>query len=278
MGKDRQMKSQCQCCAYDLKAEQLYRNWELQKIKSYGDGVTLEDGTVLYRKKYNGELSFETNERTLCRCRKCGALFLDDYHFESDMYDPWSSENWYPVTSEEEADLINILMDGKDTSLPDFRRPDRYDWNYKWIGKEAPGPLDAEELKDMIRKKYAAMNLKLLENLIRRAGQEKKAEKTPLPEPDPEPENDEGETEKEYRYMANWGLEPPALIRLGSSSKMEADMYVYPGVWKDTPYLNDIRAGLSRCLDYDDISEKETGEIMEKWQAYFDRIQSRHHD
>ena len=269
MNKNNQANLSWRCCVYDVEAEQIYRNFELQEIKSYGDSVTLEDGTVLYREEYNADLFSETNERTLCRCRKCGALFLNDYHYESDFYDSWSSSSLYPVPSEEEADLINILMDGKETGLPDFRRPCRYGWKYNWIGKEEPRPLDTEELKEMIRKKYAAANRELLEKLILKAGQEKMVEKTPMPEP--EPEEVKEETEKEYRYMANRDHNPPTLIRLGSFAKMEADMFAYPGVWKDTPHLNDIRVGQGCFMDYDDISEKEAMEIMEKCQAYYDR-------
>lgn len=270
MSENKRVIPHCRCCVYDLEAEELYRNFRLQRIKSYGDSVTLEDGTVLYRKEHDETLFSETNERTLRRCLKCGALFLDDYHYESDMYDSWSSSCQYPVFSEEEADLVNILMDGKENGLPDFRRPYQYGWSYGWTGKEDPRPLDAEELKEMIRKKYAAADPKLLENLIRKAGQEHMVEKTPVPEP--EPKKTEEESEKNYRYMANWNQDPPRLIRLGSFAEMEADMFVYPGVWKDTPYLNDIRIGLGCYMDYDDISEKEAMEIMEKLKADYGRI------
>jgi len=269
MAENRLEKFCVRCCIYELEANQLYRNIQLQKIKSYGDSVTLEDGTILHRKEYDADLYDENNERTLCRCRKCGALFLNDYHYESDMYDPWSSSSYYPVSSEKEADLLNILMDGKENGLPDFRRPYRYDWNYKWIGKEEPRPLDVEELKEMIRKKYAAVNRELLEKLILKAGQEHMVEKTPMLEPDPELEEDE--TEKDYKYMVDWDDDPPTLIRLGSFAKMEADMFVFPGVWEDTPYLNDIRVGLGPFMDYSIISKTEAMEIMEKCQAYYDR-------
>lgn len=47
-------------------------------------------------------------------------------------------------------------------------------------------------------------------------------------------------------------------------------MFVYPGVWKDTPRLNDIRVGLGDCMRYDDISVKTAAGIMEKWRAYRD--------
>ena len=269
MDKNRQTKPRNRCCSYGLEAEQLYRNLQLEEIKSYGDGVTLEDGTVLHKKEYDESLFSETNERTLCRCVKCGALFLRDYHYESDMYDPWSSSCLYPVASEEEANLVNILKDGKETGLPDFRRIYRCGWRYEWIGTEEPRPLDVEELKGMIRKKYVAVNPELLEDLIRKDGQERAVEKTPMPES--EPEKDEVEMEKGYQYLANWDFDPPLLIRLGSFAKMEADIYAYPGVWKDMPHLNDIRFGLGRSLDYDDVSEKEAMEIMKRLQEDYDR-------
>ena len=50
MTANRHEKTSWRCCIYDLEAEQLFRNFELQRIKSYGDSVTLEDGTVLHRK------------------------------------------------------------------------------------------------------------------------------------------------------------------------------------------------------------------------------------
>ncbi len=268
MGESRETNHRYRCCMYDLEADQLCRNLQLQEIKSYGDSVRLEDGTVLHKKEQDPDVFIETNERTLCRCRKCGALFLKSYHYESDMYDHWSSESLYPAASEEEVDLINILMDGEETGLPDFRTIYRSGWSYAWIGNEDPQPLDTEELKTMIRRKYAAVNSELLEKLIRKAGSERMVEKTPVPEPEPE----EGGGVKDYRYMANWDRDPPTLIRLGSFAKMEADMFAYPGVWKDTPHLNDIRVGLGCYMDYDDVSEKEATEIMEKLQEHYDRI------
>ena len=91
----------------------------------------------------------------------------------------------------------------------------------------------------------------------------------PAPEPKPVKEQEE---ETEYRYMADWRWDPPTLIRLGSFAKMEADMFVYPGVWKDTPRLNDIRVGLGGVLDYDDVSEEEAIEIRERLLADYARI------
>ncbi len=51
MGKSGEIKPRYRCCVYDLEVEQLYRNLQLQEIKSYGDKVVLEDGTILHKKE-----------------------------------------------------------------------------------------------------------------------------------------------------------------------------------------------------------------------------------
>ena len=43
-------------------------------------------------------------------------------------------------------------------------------------------------------------------------------------------------------------------------------------MWKDAPHLNDIRAGLGSCMDYDDVTEEEAMEIMKRNQEKFDRM------
>ncbi len=79
--------------------------------------------------------------------------------------------------------------------------------------------------------------------------------------------------EKKYRYLARTDREIPTLIRLGSFAKMEADLYAYPGVWKDTPHLNDIRVGGASFMDYDDITEEEAEKIRKQIQAEYDRME-----
>ena len=64
-----------------------------------------------------------------------------------------------------------------------------------------------------------------------------------------------------YLYMVCRDGKIPSLIRLGSFARMEADLYAYPGVWKDTPHLNDIRVGKGCFMDYDDVSDEEAEEI-----------------
>lgn len=258
------------CCMYELEPDRIYRNFHTREIRLYGNELTLADGTVLYRHQRQGVL--DSGVKMLVRCRKCGALLLRTYDCEYDMYDGYYSwEHWYPVATEEEADLLNILMDGGETDLPPVRHCFRSGWTYGWTEGEDPRPNDPGVLKDLIRKKYNSVNRDLLEDLIRKAGQEHMAEKIPF-EPEPKAEEEEEEEDEGYEYLANFECEPPTLIRLGSFKKMEADLYAYPGVWKDTPHLNDIRVGIGCCMDYDSISEKTAMEIMAKLQKHYDRI------
>lgn len=74
-----------------------------------------------------------------------------------------------------------------------------------------------------------------------------------------------------YSYMVNRDGRLPSLIRLGSFARMEADLYAYPGVWKDTPHLNDIRVGKGCFMDYDDVSDEEAESIRLQIQADYDR-------
>ena len=262
------------CCAYELDGGHLYGNFHTQDIKQYGNELILADGTVLYRKKCDPE-KWERRERKLVRCTGCGALFIQDYYFEyENIFDGcWSCYSWYPVATEEEADLLNILMDGEqDSRYVPGRYIFRSGWRYKWQGEGDPEPRDPEELRKQIRKKYRHADRDQLEDLIRKAGQEHMAEKVPMPEPAPEPEEDKEAEEEDWLYMANFDRDPPTLIRLGSFAKMKADMYVYPGVWKNTPHLNDIRVGIGCYMDYDEIGEKTVMELMKKLQKEYDRI------
>ncbi len=80
------------------------------------------------------------------------------------------------------------------------------------------------------------------------------------------------EEEKRYAYLVCRDGEIPSLIRLGSFARMEADLYAYPGVWKDMPHLNDIRVGKGCYMDYDRITDEEAEEIRLQIQAEYDRM------
>ena len=258
------------CCIYEVTdPEKIYRSLALEQIKNYGEKTVLEDGKVLHS-NYDAE-EWDGGDRKLVRCRKCGGLFLTLYYYDYNFFDGYDSyDNWIPVKTEEEADLLNILIDGKGgfrINAPRYLC--RANWNYRWAGKEDPVPCDPEELRKLIREWYPDADQELLEKLIRSAGTEHAAEKHPwvkMEEQEPDPDE-----KKTYRYMADFSLDPPVLIRLGSFAKMEADMFVHPGVWKDTPRLNDLRVGLGDILDYDDVSEEEAMEILERRKAFYEK-------
>ena len=81
MGKSREIKPRYRCCVYDLEAEQLFRNLKLQTIKSYGDSVTLEDGTVLHKEEQDPDLYTEINEDIHEICDM--PLAIDGYFYGS---------------------------------------------------------------------------------------------------------------------------------------------------------------------------------------------------
>ena len=262
------------CCIYKVTdTDKIYRSFHLQQIKDYGDEVKLADGTLLHKDDKGKDNDGGWTGRKLVRCCDCGALFLNFYTYYYDMYDPYSVETWCPVASEEEADLLNILLDGKrEFGMGPVREILRSDWNYSWTAGADPVPCDPEELRRLIREAYADADPELLEDLIRGAGTEHAAEKTPMPKP---AKRKKKNGPKDYRYMARFDYDPPTLIRLGSFEDMEADMYAYPGFWKDTPRLNDIRVGLGNVMDYDDITEAEAMEIKKELQAYYDRLSAK---
>ena len=262
------------CCVWDIRdTDRIYRNLDLVEIKSYGNKVTLRDGTLLHL-DYEPDPDFldTGGEHSLLRCRRCGALLLQLYRYDHDMYDGICSSSVYiPVKAEAEADLLNILLDGpKGTGLAPARCLVNSGWNYSWTEGSEPVPSDPEALKAKIRENYPDADRELLEELLQSAGEEHMVEKVPLPESKPEEK-----TEKPwdaYRYLADFESDPPTLVRLGSFAGMEADLYAYPGYWKDTPHLNDIRVGIGCHMRYDDITPEEAKKKLKKCREYYDNL------
>ncbi len=135
-------------------------------------------------------------KRTLDRCIKCGALFIRQYTCEYDFYDgPDSFSSYIPVASEEEADLMNILLDEDGMFSYPYHHLFRSNWKYEWKEGTEPRPCDPEELRQAIREKYAHVNQELLEKIIQEAGRAAMADKTPFPDPRSEEQVREQETE-----------------------------------------------------------------------------------
>ena len=66
--------------------------------------------------------------------------------------------------------------------------------------------------------------------------------------------------DNEFSYFVSEGNGYLSLARLGPV--FSAELFAYPGVWKDMPHLNDIRVGKGCFMDYDPVSEEEALEIM----------------
>ena len=256
------------CHLYDLAdPDALFRELRVHPIKPYGDRVALGDGTVLHENVEEGDEY--GGKRDLVRCSVCGALFIRQYFEEYGTLGGTETVTHYiPVASEEEADLMNILLDEKEMDLFPVRHPMRYDRKYTWTKGDDPCPYDPEELKKLIRRKYARADREQLEELISAAGEAHAAESTPMPAPEPEPEPKKSAY---YIYMVNRDHDPPTLIRFGSLPEMAADIFVWPGEWKDAPDLNEIRFGRG-TIDYTEVTADEAMEIMKRKREVYGRI------
>ena len=139
-------------------------------VRDYGEYTALEDGTVLH---YN--YMWDDGTRFLVRCDECGGLVImqrSEYHSCFDDGDDYYRD-WIPVSSVEEADLLNILRDGLELEGYPFRHLRGNNFEYFWTRSGAPEPYDPEELKEKIRRKYSWLKpeqKEMLEMLIRNAG------------------------------------------------------------------------------------------------------------
>lgn len=195
MSESRKKELRFPCHIYGIAdAKEAYDSFFGKMIKNYGDAVTLEDGTVLH-----DNYMWDDGGRILVRCKDCGALMIiqfSEYHSFSDGPDG-CYEDLIPAASEEEADLLNILLDIRKMENFPCRHIRRNNGDVFWTGDKEPETHDPEELIRMIRDKYRGVNPELLDRLIFSAGNgtEEKAEKKQeteeeTEEPDEE-ENDE---------------------------------------------------------------------------------------
>ena len=142
----------------------------METVKDYGDYLSLEDRTTLH-----WNYVWDDGDRTLCRCRSCGGLFIaqnSEYHSFSDSPDGYYFD-MVPVASVEEADLLNILWSASELENYPFRHIRANNLDYFWTRQSDPVPYDVEELKRKIREKYAKLapeQKEMLEKLISAAG------------------------------------------------------------------------------------------------------------
>ncbi|MBR2660527.1 MAG: sel1 repeat family protein [Clostridia bacterium] len=158
-------------------AEEAEKAFRGTLVRDYGEYTALEDGTVLH---YN--YMWDDGARFLTRCDECGGLVImqrSEYHSCFDDDGDGYYQDWIPVASVEEADLMNILWGGLDLEGYPFRHLRGNNFKYSWTGGGAPKPYDPEELKEKIRQNYSGLKKnqkELLEKLISEAGKEEKEE------------------------------------------------------------------------------------------------------
>ena len=162
------------CHVWEIEdAEEAKKAFRVTEISTLGSAVRLEDETLLH---INYDEEDDYGCRRLYRCRTCGGLILSQSSM--DCWDPTdidADDDYMPVSSPEEAGLLNILLDYGEF----YRVPGRkfHMFNHhlcKWLGSGDPVPNDPEELKEKIRRKYSGLKpeqKEMLENLIRKAGE-----------------------------------------------------------------------------------------------------------
>lgn len=153
------------CHIYEIAdAKEAYGSFRGELIKEYGDAVTLDDGTVLH-----DNYMWDDGRRSLVRCKKCGGLLImqsSEFHSFTDSPDGYY-QDWIPVASEKEADLLNILLGAMEMEDVPCRHIHRNNGEVFWTGDKAPEAYDPDELVQAIRKAYQDADPERLDHLIR---------------------------------------------------------------------------------------------------------------
>ncbi len=164
------------CCIYDMDdAHAVDQSFREVTVKEYGDSVCLSDGTKLHD-NLDGEYGNYTapvGRRELVRCRKCGALLIHQHTCDPNIYDGFEFlDDWIPVASVQEADLLNILLSGQEFTAYSFRHFRQVNLHGRWSEGKEPCPNDPDDLIQMIMDKYTGVDPALLAELIRETGAE----------------------------------------------------------------------------------------------------------
>ena len=165
------------CHIYDIPdALEVRKKFRSITVKKYGSSVCLPSGTKLHDNVEGRYYTAPYGDRELVRCRDCGALILVQNTCDPNIYDGFEYlHDLIPVASEEEADLLNILLTGREFTDYPFCRIKMVDYTAcRWTDGEEPVPNDPEELKKRIREKYTGVNREQLEKLIRNGCREVK--------------------------------------------------------------------------------------------------------
>ena len=165
------------CHVWDIEdAEEAKKAFRVWRIGELGSEVRLADGTLLHN---NHSPEDDYGCRRLYRCRTCGGLILSQSSVDCwDPEDISADDDYIPVSSPEEAALLNILLDYGEFYRVPGRKFHTFNQSLcKWLGTGDPVPNDPEELKEKIRQKYAGLNpeqKEMLEEKMRKAGYPRK--------------------------------------------------------------------------------------------------------
>ena len=148
-----------------LNAQEARNAFRGELVKDYGDCVRLGKHVLHWNHVW------DDGGRVLMRCSDCGGLMLiQTSEFHSTMSDDGYYEDWIPVASAEEADLMNIFLDADELDGMDCHHLMINNGQAHWSRGESRDPMDPERLKRLILKKYADQDRELLDGLIRNAG------------------------------------------------------------------------------------------------------------
>ena len=174
------------CHLYGIEdAKEAYEAIDAERIRNYGECVSLEDGTLLH---HNFPSSHDEGGRYLTRCNVCGGLMLVQSSSEDCPY--WDDPDLFyrdciPVATIEEADLLNILWDETELKEKSCRHLQRDDMRKLWTEGKDPVPYNPDELKEKIREKYSLLSKikkEMLEKLIGEVGKETERTRILTPE------------------------------------------------------------------------------------------------
>lgn len=132
-------------------AAKAYEEFQGEMVRDYGENVCRPDGSVLH-----WNYMWDDGRRYLVRCKKCGGLLMmqdSEYHSMSDSPDGYYSD-WLPVASEEEGDLLNILLDVMEFENYPCSHLRENNGSFFWTGGKGPRSNDPEDLKRKIRERY----------------------------------------------------------------------------------------------------------------------------
>lgn len=167
------MKKDCfryPCHIYDAEDVNYIRmSDQVNVIKGYGERTNLPDGNMLHKNYSDRYLA--DGRRYFVRCRECGGLFLMQETIDWDVPEgPDRLNTWIPVATEEEANLLNILLSAEEFENYPFRHLKELNHICSWKGEGIPHPNDPEELRDKIRQRYIEGYREMMESMIRKAG------------------------------------------------------------------------------------------------------------